>query len=418
MGELAQGHAGKVVVIGAGLAGLSCAVRLQERGVPVQLLEASDRVGGRVRTDEVDGFLLDRGFQVYLDAYRQAGRLLDLDALDLRRFEPGAYVWKGGKLRTVMDVFRRPGSLVSSAIAPVGSLCDKLRVALLRHRLLGKSTDAIWQEPEQSTQDYLRDFGFSAAMIDDFFRGFYGGIFLEDRLATSSRIFEFTFRMFSRGYATLPALGMQAIPEQLAARLPQHAIRLGCRVEGLQGTTVLLEGGDRLEASRVVVATDGARARQLVPEAVAEEPQWNSVSCVYFAARRPPVSKPLIVLRGDRRGLVNNLSVPSVVAPQYAPPGQSLVSVSVLGDHRGTGDLAGKVSLELVDWFGQEVRAWRHLRTEHILRALPVNPPGNRAAPPAQGLVHLCGDHRTSGSIEGAIQSGLRVGAEILGKVF
>jgi phytoene dehydrogenase-like protein len=405
-----------VTVIGAGLAGLACAVRLHESGARVQILEASDQVGGRVRTDVVDGFLLDRGFQVYLDAYREAGQLLDLQALRLQRFEPGALVWKHGKLWPVMDVFRRPGCLLSSAAAPVGSLFDKLRVALLRRRLLGKPIDVIWQEPEQSTHDYLRACGFSERMIDDFFRSFYGGIFLEDGLDTSSRIFEFTFRMFAEGSATLPARGMQAIPTQLAARIPEGTIRLDCPVQGLEGTTALLEGGERVEADQLVVATDGDSARRLVPAMLVGQPElaWNSVSCIYFAAQAAPVSKPLIVLRGDRRGLVNNLCVPSLVAPGYAPAGQSLISVSVLGDHSGAADLAGQVVAELVDWFGEQVHGWRHLRTEHIPRALPIDPPGHRALRLDDGSLHVCGDYTTSGSIEGAIQSGLRVAGAVI----
>lgn len=399
------------IIAGAGLAGLSCAVRLHESGVPVEVFEASDGVGGRVRTDSVDGFLLDRGFQVFLDAYREAGEFLDLEALDLRQFEPGAFVWKNGKLRTVMDVFRRPLSLIPSALAPVGSVADKLRIARLRHRLLRKSIAEIWAGPDRSTVDYLRETGFSERMIDDFFRGFYGGIFLEDRLVTSSRIFEFTYKMFSEGCATLPASGMRSIPDQLATRLPAGSIHLNCPVRAIEGTTVRLDH-DILSASHVIVATDGSGASRLVPGI--KEPDWNSTSCLYFSAARPPVSKPMIVLKGDRPGLINNLSVPSLVSPGYAPEGRSLISVSVLGDQRDTPRLAEQVRRELVEWFGEQADRWDHLRTQHIRRALPVGPPGNDSPIPRTGPVHVCGDHIASGSIEGAIRSGLRIAELVL----
>lgn len=402
---------GKTIVIGAGLAGLSCAIRLHEAGRDVEVFEASDTVGGRVRTDEVDGFLLDRGFQVYLDSYETAGDFLDLDALDLRRFEPGALVWKQGKMHAVRDVFRQPGALFRSAAAPIGNLFDKARVARLRSRLLRKSIDEIWNTPQQSTADYLREFGFSDRMIDDFFRGFYGGIFLEDLLVTSSRIFEFTFKMFSAGHATLPARGMRAIPEQLASRLPDRCLHFHCPVRSIEETTIRLEDAV-IEGSQVVVATDGSVANQLVPEI--PQPRWNSTTCIYYAAEQAPVIEPLIVLKGDREGLINNLCVPSQVAPGYAPTGQCLISLSLLGDHSDSEDLENRVREELRDWFGEEATHWRHLRTEHIRQALPVDPPGHLAALPRPRGLHICGDHTTTGSIEGAIQSGLRVAETIL----
>lgn len=401
----------EIVVIGAGLAGLSCAVRLHEAGRRVRVLEASDGVGGRVRTDEVNGFLLDRGFQVYLDAYPEAGRFLDLDALDLRAFEPGALVWKNGKLRSVMDVFRRPGALWSSARQPIGSVWDKLLVAKLRWSVLRKPITEIWSSPAQTTADYLSAFGFSNRMIDDFFRPFYGGIFLEDELSTSSRIFEFTFKMFSEGYATLPARGMRAIPEQLAKRLPADAIQLDCPVESVAQGKVVTHGAT-FRPRHLVVATDGETTQHLISGT--RRPEWNSTVCLHYAADRAPISKPIIALKGDRRGLVNNVCVPSEVAPAYAPPGQSLVCVSVLGNKTANTELERQVRRELADWFGAEANSWKLLRLETIRKALPIGPPGHGAEWSDPPGVIVCGDFTTSASIEGAIISGLRAAGRIL----
>lgn len=400
------------LIIGAGLAGLSAAVRLHEAGREVLVLEAADSVGGRVRTDQMDGFLLDRGFQVYLDAYPEAGALLDLEALDLQRFEPGALVWKNGKPRRLMDVFRRPRALLSSALQPIGTPLDKLLVAKLRARLLRKTQDEIWSAPESTTADYLRRFGFSEGMIDLFFRGFYGGIFLEEHLVTSSRMFEFTFGMFSRGNATIPAAGMQAIPDQLAARLPAGTIRFGCPVESLSGNCVHAAGRE-ISANHVIVATDGSSAARLLPERITT-PRWNGTTCLYFSAPEPPYPDALIMLKGDREGLINNLCVPSNVSASYAPTGKALISVSVTGGHGNGEHLSSQVRAELRDWFGPRADEWQFLTAYEIPRSLPIEPPGHGRRNDGGGTVQVCGDFLSSASIEGAIRSGQETADAIL----
>jgi phytoene dehydrogenase-like protein len=401
----------ETLVVGAGLAGLAAAVRLHEAGREVLVVESADAVGGRVRTDRTGGFLLDRGFQVFLDAYPASGALLDLAGLDLRPFEPGALVWSKGRLRRILDVFRRPRALPETALQPVGSLADKLRVARLRGRLLRKDAEAIWSSPETSTLDYLRRDGFSEGFIDLFFRSFYGGIFLEDELSTSSRLFEFTFAMFARGSATLPAGGMQAIPEQLAARLPAGAVRLGTPVRSLAEGRARTDEGE-IAARHVLLATDGSSASRLLPRL--PEPQWKRTACLYFDAPAPPFPDRLIALRGDRRGLVHNLCVPSNIAPSYAPSGRSLVSVSVIGTACDEARLEERVARELGEWFGGSTAAWTPLATYRIDRALPSAPPGHSAAVAREGNLLVCGDHTASASIEGAILSGLRAAEAVL----
>ena len=316
-----------IIIVGAGLAGLACAHELQKGGFNSLVLEASDAVGGRVRTDLVDGFLLDRGFQVYLSAYPEAGQLLDLVELDLRPFRAGALVFDGRKLCRVMDVFRHPQYLLGSALAPIGSLADKLRVAKLRFQ---RHPNRASSDP--TTAKFLADFGFSPRMVDGFFRAFYGGIFLERDLRTSSRMFQFTFQMFSHGSATLPNRGMQSIPNQLAARLTAKSIRLNCAVVEVDPTSVLLESGERIVASTVVLATDASTTRRFFPDdANTSQPAWRAVTGLYFSALESPLKEAIIALNGVGTGLVNNVCVISDVAPGYAPAGKSLISVSVLG---------------------------------------------------------------------------------------
>lgn len=399
-----------VLIVGAGLAGLCCARRLHASGVACQVLEASDGVGGRVRTDEVDGFLLDRGFQVMLTGYPEAQRMLDYEALDFRPYVSGALVLRGGRFHKVADPFRHPGEVLASAVAPIGTIADKLRVARLRRRVLARSLGDIWRAPETTTQAYLERQGFSAAMIDAFFRPFFGGILLDRELRPSSRMFEFVYRMLALGETALPAGGMEAIPRQLAAGLPDGAVRLHTPVAAVRGGQVTLRSGETLRAEAVVVATDGPAAAQLTGQVPA--PVSRSVVCVYFASPEPVPVGNWLVLNGENDGPVNNLSVPSHVAPAYAPAGQALVSASVVGR---VDEAEGPVRRQLTRWFGPVVASWRHLRTYRIAHAQPtVSPGGPQDAPFVLGRMVICGDHRANPSIQGAMVSGREAAERVL----
>jgi phytoene dehydrogenase-like protein len=405
-----------VAVVGAGLAGLCCARELVLRGLDVAVLEAADGVGGRVRTDLVDGFRLDRGFQVLLSAYPEAARVLDYDSLQLHPFTPGALVRVDGRFTRVADPFRRPGELVSTLASPVGTLADKARIGLLRRRVRAGPPERVWERPETTTGEELERLGFSQRMRDRFFRPFLGGVLLDDELSTSSRQFEFVFRSFSSGDSVLPAAGIGAIPAQLAAGLPEGTVRLGARVAALERGGVTLADGEHVGARAVVVATEGPEAARLIPGLPA--PASRGVICCYFAAPGgPPISEPILMLdgeRGDFAGPVNNACVPSVVAPSYAPEGTALVSASVLpGDDPGDdGALEGAVRAQFRDWFGGQVDGWRHLRTYRIPHAQPGQAPPALERPQRPVRVgrgvYVCGDHRDNASINGAMVSGRR----------
>lgn len=408
-----------VIVVGAGLAGLSCARRLHAAGLGIDLLEAGDEVGGRVRTDEISGFLLDRGFQVLLTAYPECRRGLDYPLLDLQRFFPGAAVRLDGRFHTVADPFRRPLAGLLGALSPIGSFTDKLRVARLRRRLMGRGLSSVFEQPEESTFQVLRSDGFSDAMIERFFRPFLGGIFLDRELETSSRMFEFVFKMFSAGDTALPAAGMQAIPRQLAVGLPAESVRTKTRVVDVGDRRVRLESGEQLDADAVVVATAariGGR-RELEEERL----EWRSTACLYYAADEPPLEKPMLVLDGDGRGPVNNLCVPSQVAPSYGRSGQALVSATVVGATKGILsdlELDRAVRYQLVNWFGAVVRDWELVKIYRIKQALPAQPPSwleppERPVRAGDGL-YVCGDHRDNASIQGAMVSGRRAAEAVL----
>ena len=408
----------EVLIVGAGMAGLSCALELARHGVDVRVLERSDAPGGRVRTEAVDGFLLDRGFQVLPTAYPEARHAFDYEALGLRPFYPGALIRRGGRVTRFADPFRHPLDGARSLADGPGTVLDKLRVARLRSRLTGHSLSELLDGPQVTTAQALRREGFSADMVDGFWRPYLGGIFLDPALETSSRLFAFVFKMFAEGEATLPAGGMQALPAQLAARLPDGALRLDCTVEAVGGGGVTLAGGERLEAAAVVVAADGPEAARLT--GAFQAPAGRATTCVYYAAARSPVGEPVLVLNGDREGPVNTLCVPSDVAPSYAPPGAALVSASVLGipslDDEGLDDA---VRAQLRGWFGGQVDGWRRLAVHRVPFALPVQTPAaltaaRRPVRLKEGLF-VCGDHRDTGSLQGALQSGRRAAAAVRG---
>ena len=407
-----------VVIIGAGLAGLTCALRLHEAGRTVRLLEAADAVGGRVRTDRHEGFLLDRGFQVFLTSYPEAQRWLDYPALRLKPFCAGALVRYGGRFHRFVDPWRSPRDLLAVALSPVASLGDKLRIFRLRRSVCRGSLAALYERPEQTTAQALRDAGFSERIVERFFRPFLGGVFLDRELNTSSRMFEFVFRMFSLGEATLPSDGMQSIPQQLAARLPSETVQLRTAVDAVSDDGVRLSSGEKVLAGAVVVATDATRAQQLLPDQPFARRQ-HGVGCLYFAAERPPVEEPILVLNGDGQGPINNLCVPSQIAPSYAPPGQSLVSVTVVISRLDDEPALRQSVLEQSrQWFGRQVGSWRHLRTDWIPAALPAQDPPALSPVIKPQLVRpgrfVCGDHRHTASIQGAMESGRLAAEDIL----
>lgn len=406
------------VVVGAGLAGLACARVLADAGRDVLVLEASDGVGGRVRTDVVDGFLLDRGFQVLLTAYPAAVAQLDLGALDLRPFTAGVMVRADGRMQTLTDPLRDPvgavGGLTSTVLRPT----DAARLLALRARTTLPAGQVVATREQRTTAVHLAALGFSERIVERFFRPFLGGTFFDPDLGTSSRMFELVFRSFFQGDVAVPATGMGAIPVQLSRRLPPGAVRLSTPVERVEEGVVVTAGGERIEAADVVVATDGPTAAQLLDDAV-EVPPGLGTATLWWDAPVSPVRGPWLVLDGDRTGPVNNLAVMSDVAPGYAPAGRSLVAGSVVGvPADGDDALDGAARTQLRGWYGALVESWRLLRVDRIPWAQPRQEPRDLpylARPVAvRERTWVCGDHRDTASIQGALVSGRRTADGIL----
>lgn len=412
-----------IAIVGAGLAGLAAAVELHEAGHAVQVFEAANRPGGRVATDDVDGHLCDRGFQIMLAAYPDAGTLIDLDRLDMRWFAPGALVRRDGRFHRLGDPLQAPGTALTTLRAPVGTLADKLRILSFRQAVRRGPVSAVWSRPETTARQRLEAAGFSPVMIEGLLGPLFTGITLDPDLGVSSRVLEFVFRMLSAGPAGVPARGMGAIPAQLAARLPDGAVATGVPVEAVGAGAVTLAEGEQVAADAVVVATDRAAAARLCR---LDDPGWRSSTTVWLAAPEAPVAEPLLVLNGDgpAGGPPSSLAVMSAVSPAYAPAGSSTIAVSA----PGTGvELVDALRAQLRNWYGPVASTWATLRVDEIAHSHPVVPLGTprslvaaldadlrRTDDPGAAAVWVCGDHLADPSINGAIASGRAAATAVL----
>src|SRR5919112_4627650 len=410
----------KIIIVGAGLAGLTCAKVLRERGAEVAVFEALDGVGGRVRTDEHDGFLLDRGFQVYFTSYPVTRRHLDYGALDFREFDPGAIVCNGPKKSVLSDPFRDPKALVPSLLSDAATLGDKLRTLDLAARTstTGISAGAEDGEADTSMLEYLEAAGLSERYIDSFFRPFYGGITLNRELTTSARVLRFTLKMLASGRTVVPALGMGEIPRQLASRLPEVAIHLNSPVENLlrDGERVVgvRSGGEEHEADAVVVATDAPTAGELTGEAVPE----GSVGevCLYYETSGLGSGKKAI-LNAENAAFVNNAVEISNVSERYAPPERHLLyAVALSSLDLPDAELYRRGVEDLSRWYpGVDFRPLGLYRIPYGQFAQPPGAhgrlPENRTG--TQGLF-LAGEYTEDASINGSMLSGETAAGAVL----
>jgi phytoene dehydrogenase-like protein len=404
-----------VAIIGAGLSGLSCAIRLTQAQVNIRVFEASDRVGGRVRSDVINGFTLDHGFQVLLTAYPACRELLDYDALRLQAFEPGAAVRYRDGFSYLGDPWRRPMRALQTAFSPVGTFGDKFRIARLRYQASRGTLDDLFARPHQSTLARLDQDGFSASMIQAFFRPFLGGVYLDPSLEASSRMLEFVFRMFAAGDIAVPADGMAAIPRQLSEQLPRGTIELSRSVAAIKDGVIHLSDGEVVSPQRIIVATESNAAARLTGDASLAT-SWRTTTNHYFVCNQSPRADRMLILAGDeyRRDQahrIGTVAVMSDVASTYAPQGKSLVSVSMAetieDDANACGDEVSIVKRQLRRWFGSGVDSWQHLQTYRVPYGLPTVTLDRIESVRRLGNVLVCGDYLETPSIQGAMHSGL-----------
>ena len=415
----------RVLVVGGGLAGLVAARHLAAGGASVTLFERRSEVGGRVRTLERDGYRFDRGFQVLFTAYPAVRRELDLEALDLRRFAPGATIARPGHRSTLSDPIRDPWALSATILNPDVTLGDKLRVLRLRRRLARTDPETIFAGEDASIADSLREQGFSERFVDNFAAPFYGGITLDRSLSTSKRVFEYTFRTLSRGDIAVPAEGMGAIPRQLAAnaRDAGATIETGAEVTSIAAAderATVTADGETHEADAVVVAADPRRARELTG---VESVPTAARACVtqYYAldGRTDLETGRRLLLNAGEDG-PNHVAPLGEVAPEYAPADVTLVSATFLGEPDATDEeLAEATHRALESWYPERLFGRFDLvHTERVPFAQFAQPPGIHDELPdvraPDEPVFLAGDYTRWSSIQGAIESGRRAAKAVV----
>ncbi|WP_405382298.1 NAD(P)/FAD-dependent oxidoreductase [Maribacter sp. LLG6340-A2] len=395
----------RIHIVGAGVSGLIAATVLEQNGFTPIILEATERAGGRVKTDVINGYQLDQGFQVLLTAYPAAQKYLNFKSLELQLFLPGASIFKNKKQHIIGDPLRNISLLFSTLFANIGTVPDKLKILRLNTTLKNTSLSEIFATKEQSTFAYLTDFGFSDGMIRDFFKPFFSGIFLEDQLETSSRMFQFVYKMFGEGDAAVPKGGMEEIPKQLVRQLQNTSIQYNTAVASINEKEILLSNGTTLESDFTIVATEPS---QFISNLKNQATEWRSCDTLYFETDTRNINKKLIGLLPETDSLINNIFYPSSLETKTSGA-KELLSVTVVNNKGVTGkELVNRVQEELSKYCGITSSAF--LKHYHIPRSLPKLSELQYEVPPSETrlteTIYLAGDVQLNGSLNAAMLAG------------
>lgn len=404
----------KIHIIGAGISGLIAAQVLENYGYKPTIIEGSNSVGGRVKSDLVEGYLLDRGFQVLLTSYPAAKKYIDFDALEIQKLLPGATIFKNGKSQTIGDPLRSFSLLFPTLFSSIGTFSDKLKILKLNVLLKKKEIDTIFKEDEKTTLQYLIDVGFSEEMIQTFFKPFFSGIFLEPNLDTSSRMFEFVYKMFGEGLAVVPKAGIQAISNQLKDNLKNTKILLNSEVESVKNKGIILKDGSEIESDFTIIATE---ASQLVANLNNQETHWKTCDTLYFETSERIISRPLIGLISEENSLINNLFYHTSIQTTTKGKGE-LLSVTIVKNHSlSEKQLIEKITEELEDFCG--ITNTTFIKRYQIEKALPkldnLQYEISSTETKLTSSIFLAGDQLLNGSLNAAMIAGERAAMGVIG---
>ncbi len=403
----------KIHIIGAGVSGLIAAQILENFGYKPTIIEATDKVGGRVKSDIINGFTLDHGFQVLLEAYPLAKKYLDFEKLELQKLLPGALIFSNNKAQTIGDAFRNFSLLLPTVFSSIGSLIDKIKILKLNNCLQKKSIKDIFTTEEKTTLQYLKDYGFSDTIINSFFKPFFTGIFLEDKLETSSRMFEYVYKMFGEGLAVLPKNGIQAIPDQLKNKLNNTTFIFNSKVAAVKNDSIVLENGNNLESHFTIIATE---ASNLISNLKNQEVAWKSCDTLYFTSDSSSYHKALIGLIAEEKALINNIFYHTSVKTNN-PEKKHLLSVTVVKKHElNEKELVEKVTQELNKYCS--ISNLTFLKRYTIKKALPnlnnLQYELSSTETKLKSTIFLAGDQLLNGSLNAAMLSGERAALGVI----
>ncbi len=406
----------ETIIIGAGLSGLAAGRTLLSRGKKFLIIEQKDKIGGKVSTEQYQGFKLDYGFQIILDGYKNTKKYIDINKLQLQCFDSGALIWDGKQFQTISDPTKDIKSLPKTIVSPIGTIKDKIKILFLKIKLNLIKEDTILQKDNKDTKTFFAEHGFSEAFIARFLKPFFSGILLDEDLKTPHTYMLYLFKLFSNSKAGVPINGMQEIPNLLAAQIPKENLLLESKVKKIENDKIILENNKIIYCKNIICAIEKNSVENIRQTNNLKTRKYFSCTTHYYSINNlenifgNQYKTKKIILNGSEKGRINNIAIMSNITKSYAPKNSNLIAVTTLGKKTES----GKIISELKTWLNFNENDIEYLKSIHIDEALPIYEPHiTENKNDKNGNIIFCGDYLFHPSIEGAISSGINAGEQI-----